>query len=51
MLTTNLVPVERRQSNTIPNVDAKIPAMTDAAGNIVPFNAARVYKDAAAKGL
>jgi hypothetical protein len=45
------LPVERRQSNTIPNVDAQIPAMTDRAGNVIPFNAANVYKDASTKGL
>ncbi|KAK1757245.1 hypothetical protein QBC47DRAFT_400874 [Echria macrotheca] len=45
------VNVERRQSNTIPNVDASIPAMSDQAGNVIPFDSTKVYKDATAKGL
>ena len=43
------VPVERRQN--VPAVDAAIPAMTDRSGNVIPFDAAKVYQDAAAKGL
>jgi hypothetical protein len=41
--------LDRRQD--IPNVDASIPSMTDRTGNVIPFNAAGVYKDATAKGI
>lgn len=42
-------PVKRQ--NTIPAVDASIPAMSDQNGNVVPFDATKVYQDATAKGL
>ena len=48
---TTLVPVQRRQANIQGQVDASIPAMTDRAGNVIPFNAAAVYLDAVAKGI
>ena len=43
------VPVVKRQN--VPAVDAAIPAMADRNGNVIPFDAAKVYQDAAAKGL
>ncbi|KAL2163424.1 hypothetical protein VTH06DRAFT_5481 [Thermothelomyces fergusii] len=32
-------------------VDVSVPSMTDASGNVVPFNSQNVHKDATAKGL
>ncbi len=33
------------------NLDVSVPAMTDAGGNVVPFEASKVYQAAKAKGL
>ncbi|KAK3319838.1 hypothetical protein B0T19DRAFT_273105 [Cercophora scortea] len=40
-----------RQAATQGQVDASVPAMTDKNGNVVPFDATKVYQDALAKGL
>ncbi|KAL2137130.1 hypothetical protein VTI74DRAFT_8762 [Chaetomium olivicolor] len=45
----NSAPVKRQ--NVVPNVEAQVPAMSDANGNIVPFDSSKVFKDAAAKGI
>ena len=39
----------RRQN--VPAVDASVPAMTDRAGNIIPFDSTKVYQNLAANGL
>ncbi|KAK3384950.1 hypothetical protein B0H63DRAFT_174459 [Podospora didyma] len=43
--------VQPRQLDIQNSVDPSIPAMTDRFGNVIPFNAANVYKDATAKGI
>jgi len=42
-------PVKRQ--NIVTNLDVSIPAMSDASGNVVPFDASKVYLAAKAKGL
>ncbi|AEO68060.1 28301073-72a6-4a58-9c7e-5614e5c2a63a [Thermothielavioides terrestris] len=42
-------PVKRQ--NIVNDFDITTPAMTDAAGNVVPFEATKVHQDATAKGL
>ncbi|KAK1831236.1 hypothetical protein QBC39DRAFT_259304 [Podospora conica] len=41
--------VEKRQN--VPAVDASIPAMTDRAGNVIPFDSTKVYQALTANGL
>ncbi|KAG7293830.1 hypothetical protein NEMBOFW57_003888 [Staphylotrichum longicolle] len=45
----NSAPVKRQ--DIVTNIDVSIPAMSDASGNVIPFDATKVYKAAAAKGL
>ncbi|KXX74611.1 hypothetical protein MMYC01_208215 [Madurella mycetomatis] len=40
-----------RRQNIANNIDVSVPAMTDQGGNVVPFDANRVYQDARAKGI
>ncbi|GAB1317599.1 hypothetical protein MFIFM68171_07809 [Madurella fahalii] len=40
-----------RRQNVVNNIDVSVPAMTDQNGNVVPFDANRVYQDARAKGI
>jgi hypothetical protein len=40
-------PVKRQAAD----IDVSQPAMTDQTGNVIPFDAATVYQDAAAKGI
>ncbi|KAK4242877.1 hypothetical protein C8A03DRAFT_28875 [Achaetomium macrosporum] len=44
----NGAPVKRQNIN---NVDPAVPAMSDASGNIVPFESTQVHQDAKAKGI
>lgn len=46
---TRPVPIDKRQN--VPAVDASIPAMTDRAGNVIPFDSTKVYQNLAANGL
>ncbi|ERS95420.1 uncharacterized protein SPSK_11026 [Sporothrix schenckii 1099-18] len=41
----------RRQSNVQNSVSANVPAMTDQNGNVVPFDASKVYMAGQAAGL
>ncbi|KAH6623521.1 hypothetical protein F5144DRAFT_364659 [Chaetomium tenue] len=41
-------PVKRQNAVT---VDVSQPAMSDQTGNVIAFDAAKVYQDAAAKGI
>ncbi|KAH8888633.1 hypothetical protein GQ53DRAFT_826303 [Thozetella sp. PMI_491] len=41
----------KRQANNIQNMDPSIPAMTNAKGDVVPFDSANVYLDSVAKGI
>ncbi|KAH6615679.1 hypothetical protein B0J18DRAFT_468958 [Chaetomium sp. MPI-SDFR-AT-0129] len=43
------VPV-KRQANIAGNVVAQTPAMSDQAGNVIPFDSTKVYQDAKVKG-
>ena len=45
----NIHPIEKRQN--VPVVDASVPAMTDRFGNVIPFDATRVYQDAKDSGI
>jgi hypothetical protein len=40
-------PVKRQTAD----IDVSQPAMSDQTGNVIPFDAANVYQDAAAKGI
>ncbi|EGS22203.1 uncharacterized protein CTHT_0017200 [Thermochaetoides thermophila DSM 1495] len=42
-------PVKRQ--NIVTNIDVSVPAMTDSQGNVVPFDATKVYLAAKANGL
>ena len=42
-------PVKRQ--NIVTNIDVSVPAMTDAQGNVVPFDPTKVYLAAKANGL
>ncbi|KAK0749847.1 hypothetical protein B0T18DRAFT_427904 [Schizothecium vesticola] len=44
-----MIPVVKRQN--APAVDASVPAMTDRAGNVIPFDSTKVYQNLAANGL
>jgi hypothetical protein len=49
ILTLSPDPIEKRQN--VPVVDASVPAMTDRFGNVIPFDATRVYQDAKDSGI
>ncbi|KAL2176693.1 uncharacterized protein P884DRAFT_300563 [Thermothelomyces heterothallicus CBS 202.75] len=40
-----------KRQNAGGQIDVSVPSMTDASGNVIPFNAPNVHKDAAAKGI
>jgi hypothetical protein len=48
---TNMPSAPVRRQNIVANIDVQVPAMTDASGNVIPFDATKVYQDATAKGL
>lgn len=50
-LAANLASAPVKRQDIVTNIDVSIPAMSDASGNVIPFDATKVYKAAAAKGL
>ncbi|KAK4249963.1 hypothetical protein C7999DRAFT_29429 [Corynascus novoguineensis] len=40
-----------KRQNIAGNIDPSVSSMTDASGNVVPFDATKVFKDATAKGI